>query len=75
MKGVRRNPLNGRITMVKYSNEDANTQEASSAWFWSSTEYSQGSAWNVYFSNGLTNNNNKFNSNRVRAVAAFSFKL
>ena len=29
MKGVRRNPLNGRITMVKYSNEDANTQEAS----------------------------------------------
>ena len=71
MKGVRRNPLNGRITMVKYSNEDANTQEASSAWYWSSTEYSQYNAWFVYFSNGNTNNNNKYNSNRVRAVAAY----
>ena len=75
MKGVRRNPLNGRITMVKYSNEDANTQEASSAWYWSSTEYSQYNAWSVSFSNGYTSNNSKYNSYRVRAVAAFSFKL
>ena len=75
MKGVRRNPLNGRITMVKYSNEDANTQEASSAWYWSSTEYSQRHAWSVYFSSGNTSNNNKYNSTRVRAVAAFTFTL
>ena len=71
MKGVRRNPLNGRITMVKHSNEDANTQEVSSAWYWSSTENSQNNAWYVNFSNGNTNNNNKYNSNRVRAVAAY----
>ena len=75
MKGVRRNPLNGRITMVKYSNEDANTQEASSAWFWSSTEYSQGSAWVVNFSNGGTDTGSKYGSYRVRAVAAFTFTL
>lgn len=75
MKGVRRNPLNGRITMVKYSNEDANTQEASSAWFWSSTESSQSIAWIVNFSNGITNYNVKYNSGRVRAVAAFTFTL
>ena len=75
MKGVRRNPLNGRITMVKYSNEDANTQKASSAWYWSSTEGSQTYAWYVSFSSGYTISYNKYNSNRVRAVAAFSFKL
>ena len=75
MKGVRRNPLNGRITMVKYSNEDANTQEASSAWYWSSTEYSQNGAWYVYFSSGSTYSIIKYNSGRVRAVAAFTFKL
>ena len=75
MKGVRRNPLNGRITMVKHSNEDANTQEVSSAWYWSSTEGSQGGAWYVNFSNGGTYNSSKFSSGRVRAVAAFTFKL
>ena len=75
MKGVRRNPLNGRITMVKYSNEDANTQEASSAWYWSSTENSQNYAWYVNFSSGSTYNIIKYNSYRVRAVAAFTFTL
>ena len=48
---------------------------ASSAWYWSSTEYSQNGAWYVYFSNGGTYSNGKYNSVRVRAVAAFSFKL
>ena len=48
---------------------------ASSAWYWSSAESSQNGAWNVSFSNGYTYNNGKFNSYRVRAVAAFSFKL
>lgn len=36
----------------------------------SSTENSQNNAWNVNFSSGNTNNNNKYNSNAVRAVAA-----
>ena len=75
MKGVRRNPLNGRITMVKYSNEDANTQKASSAWYWSSAEFSQSNAWVVSFSSGSAGNGIKYPSGRVRAVAAFSFKL
>lgn len=48
---------------------------ASSAWFWCSTEGSQYSAWNVNFSNGDTSVNSKYISNRVRAVAAFTFTL
>lgn len=39
-------------------------------WYWSATEYSQYNAWNVNFNDGNTNNN-KYNSNRVRAVVAF----
>ncbi len=34
------------------------------------TEYNSNNAWNVNFSSGNTNNNNKYNSNAVRAVAA-----
>ena len=48
---------------------------ASSAWFWSSTESSQYSAWYVNFSGGHTYNSSKCNSGRVRAVAAFTFTL
>jgi hypothetical protein len=48
---------------------------ASSAWYWSSTENSQNHAWVVNFSNGFTYYNGKYNSGRVRAVAAFTFKL
>jgi len=46
-----------------------------SAWYWSSTEYSQSTAWSVYFSNGYTSNHLKYGRHRVRAVAAFSFNL
>ena len=35
------------------------------------TENSRNNAWNVNFSTGNTNNNNKYNGNAVRAVAAF----
>lgn len=42
-----------------------------SAWYWSSTEYSQSAAWIVYLSNGLTGSNCKCNSNGVRAVIDF----
>ena len=60
MNSVRRNPLNGRITMVaSHSNEDANTQEVSASWYWSSTENSRNNSWYVNFSSGNTNNNNK----------------
>ncbi len=48
---------------------------ASSAWYWSSTESSQSSAWYVNFSNGNTINGGKYSSGRVRAVAAFTFTL
>lgn len=44
----------------------------SSAWYWSSTENSQGYAWYVNFSNGSTSNNYKYSSYRVRAVIDFS---
>ena len=47
----------------------------SSAWYWSSTEGSQSNAWSVGFSNGGTYNSSKYSSLRVRAVAAFTFKL
>lgn len=30
--------------------------------YWSSTEYNSNNAWNVNFSNGNINNNNKYNS-------------
>lgn len=72
MNSVRRNPLNGRITMVaSHSNEDANTQEVSASWYWSSTENSRNNSWYVNFSSGNTSNNNKYNGNRARAVAAY----
>lgn len=40
-------------------------------WYWSSTEYSQDFAWNVYFSDGFTVNSFKCGAGAVRAVAAF----
>lgn len=43
----------------------------SSAWYWSSTEVSQVSAWFVIFSYGGTSYNNKRNSGRVRTVIDF----
>ena len=39
---------------------------------WSSSEYGTHYAWLVYFGNGLFYRNNKYNSNVVRAVSAFS---
>lgn len=42
---------------------------------WSSTENSQNNAWNVNFTDGNTNNNNKYNSNSVRAVAALDEEI
>lgn len=65
---VLHNPLNGRSTVMGYSYEDARPQEDSN--YWSVTEYNQNNAWNVNFGTGGLNNNNKYNGNVVRAVAA-----
>lgn len=42
-----------------------------SEWYWSSTEFSQNNAWNVYFSSGSTYFRSKRLSGRVRAVIDF----
>lgn len=39
------------------------------------SENSRNNAWNVNFSDGNTNNNNKYNSNRVRAVVALDAEI
>ena len=66
------NPLNGRLTMMRsksnYSYEDAKPQKDSN--YWSATENNSTNAWNVNFSNGNVNNNNKNNSYVVRPVTA-----
>ncbi|MBR5042994.1 MAG: reverse transcriptase [Bacteroidales bacterium] len=74
MRRVLHNPLNGRFTTVgadlavRRSYEDAIPQEHSN--YWSSTEYNSNNAWNVNFNSGNVNNNNKYNSNVARPVAA-----
>ena len=47
------------------------TEDSDETWVWSSSEYSQNLSWLVNFSNGYFNYYVKFNSNMVRAVAAF----
>ena len=70
---VLHNPLNGRFTTMelkpRFSYEDAKPQKDSN--YWSVTENNSNNAWNVNFSNGNVNNNNKYNGNVVRPVAAF----
>lgn len=41
-------------------------------WYWSSTEYSALSSWNVNFNSGNSNNDNKYNTNVVRPAVALS---
>lgn len=47
------------------------TEDSDETWVWSSSEYSQGGSWSVYFSGGNFFNSTKFSSFMVRAVAAF----
>jgi hypothetical protein len=75
-------PSLGQLNLMAHYMDELNKAFAyvsasplSSAWYWSSTEGSQSNAWLVGFSNGITLNNSKYFSYRVRAVAAFSFKL
>lgn len=70
--------LNGHATRgVKSFVNKKIVHALASANVWSSSEYNSNNAWNVNFSSGNTNNNNKYNSNVVRAVAALdeSFKV
>lgn len=51
------------------SYEGALSQKASN--YWSVSEYNSNNAWNVNFNSGNVNNNNKYNGNVVRPVAAY----
>lgn len=71
-------PSLGQLNLMAHYMDELNKAFAyvsasplSSAWYWSSTEYSQGSAWFVSFSNGNTSYNYKYNSGRVRTVIDF----
>ena len=70
--------LNGSITnpfQVKSQLVKSNSVYSMTASnFWSSTENSTNNSWNLNFNDGNLNNNNKYNSNNVRAVAALSDK-
>ena len=75
-------PSLGQLNLMAHYMDELNKAFAyvsasplSSAWYWSSTEYSQNNAWYVSFSSGYAYSINKYGSNRVRAVAAFTFKL
>ena len=65
---------NGRVTGALRTGKDLvknkKIHALTASWCWSSSEDSQGSSWYVHFYNGNFNNNNKYNSNVVRAVAA-----
>lgn len=72
-------PSLGQLNLMSHHMDELNKAFAyvsasplSSAWYWSSTEYSQVSAWFVSFPNGGTHSNIKCNSYRVRAVIDFS---
>lgn len=71
-------PSLGQLNLMAHYMDELNKAFAyvsasplSSAWYWSSTEGSQGNAWYVSFSNGGTNVNNRSSSHRVRTVIDF----
>ena len=66
--------LNGCGTEL-LRNQDFVTTKISHMTARSASEYSRNNAWNVNFSDGNTNNNNKYNSNRVRAVVALDAEI
>ena len=71
MRGRINQSINGRITrgVESFVNNQIVCALAASN-FWSSTEYNSNNAWNCNFSSYNTNNNNKYNSYKVRPVAA-----
>lgn len=63
--------LNGRLTPLR--SYDVAKPEYDASNYWSSSEYNANNAWNVNFSSGNATNNNKYNSNVVRASAALGY--
>lgn len=49
----------------------ANLPELKECWYWSSTEYSSGYAWNLWMDDGFRGNFSKSNNRYVRPVLAF----
>lgn len=71
-------PALGVLVIIRYLREGINKaldyaggHLLTDTWYWSSTEYSEYSAWYVYFYYGSTWNFNKYYGYAVRAVAAF----
>lgn len=71
-------PSLGQLNLMAHHMDELNKAFAyvsaspfSSAWYWSSIEYSQVSAWFESFPNGGMHSNIKYNSYRVRAVIDF----
>lgn len=67
--------LNGRVTGSKDLVKDKLVHAASASNRWSSSENNQTNAWNVNFASGNFNNNNKYNSNVVRAVCEYESEV
>ena len=67
--------LNGRVTGPQGLVKDKLAHAASASARWSSSENNQTNAWNVNFSNGNFNNNNKYNSYVVRAVCEYENEI
>ena len=70
--------LNGRMTNAALEKGRLVKNKIQSAYtasnYWSSTENNSNNAWNVNFSDGNINNNNKYNSLTVRPCAALDEK-
>lgn len=71
-------PSLGQLNLMTHYMEELNkaftyvsASPLSSAWYWSSTEYSSYSAWFVNFSSGYAYFSSKYYSGRVRAVIDF----
>lgn len=78
MMGVSFFELNGRMTNATFEKGRLVKNKIQYAYtasnYWSSTEYNSNNAWNVNFSSGYVNNNNKYNSFIVRPCAALDEK-
>ncbi|HRZ95816.1 MAG TPA: hypothetical protein P5262_04620 [Candidatus Moranbacteria bacterium] len=68
VRGIKRK-TSFRTSRVQMSGEQKARKQSGTGNFWSAAENSTAAnAWNVNFSTGGTNNNNKTNSNYVRCV-------
>ena len=78
MRGVSFYTLNGRMTNAELERRRLVKNKTLSAYgtsyYWSSSEYNANNAWNVNFSSGNVNNNNKNKSFTIRPVTALDDK-